>query len=335
MTLPLSMRYIEHDAAGGGPDTLRAATGPLPTLRAGDLLIRVMAAGVNRPDIAQRLGHYPPPPDASPVLGLEVAGTVADAGGDGSPFGVGDTVCALVNGGGYAEYCAAPWGQCLPRPEGYDAVRAAALPENYFTVWSNLFRMGHLAAGETVLVHGGASGIGTTAIQLASRFGARVLATAGTAEKCALCVQLGAYAAINYNSEDFAARVGTLTDGRGVDIVLDIMGASYLERNLACLADLGRLVLVGLQGGAVAQDINLGRILTGRLTVTGTTLRPRSAAYKAELAQALREQVWPLLGSGAVRPLVHAVFPLNKAADAHRLMEQGSHAGKIILSVAE
>ncbi len=331
--LPSSMRSVDHAATGGGPETLQLATGPLPVPRAGELLIRVMAAGVNRPDVSQRQGSYPPPKDASPILGLEVAGTVAAVAEDG-PFAVGDRVCALVNGGGYAEYCAAPIGQCLPWPRGYDAVRAAALPETYFTVWSNLFRVGRLSAGETALVHGGASGIGSTAIQLARSFGARVFATAGTAEKCALCVQLGAEAAINYRSEDFAERIASLTDTCGVDVILDIMGASYLGRNLASLADLGRLVLVAMQGGAVASEVDLTRIMTRRLTLTGTTMRPRSAAYKAEIAQALWENVWPLLDAGTVKPLIHAVFPLSQVEQAHRLMESGSHAGKIVLAVA-
>ena len=338
MTLPHSMRYVGHDGAGGGPDTLRIETGALPVPRAGELLIEVQAAGINRPDVMQRQGAYPPPADASPVLGLEVAGIVAalgppaEAGAAG--FAIGDRVCALVNGGGYAEYCVAPAGQCLPWPAGYDAVRAAALPETFFTVWSNLFRTGHLAAGETLLVHGGSSGIGSTAIQLARSFGARVIATAGSAEKCAIARRLGAEAAIDYREEDFVERVASLTAGRGVDIVLDIMGASYLDRNLACLADLGRLVFVSLQGGARADGVNLSRIMTGRLTLTGTTMRPRSAAFKAGIAEALRQDVWPLLDTGSVAPLMHAVLPFTQAVQAHRLMESGSHAGKIVLDVA-
>jgi putative PIG3 family NAD(P)H quinone oxidoreductase len=333
------MRFVAHDPAGGGPDTLRLASGPLPVPGPGELLIRVMAAGINRPDVMQRQGSYPPPPGASPVLGLEVAGTVAAIGpaaeAADSPVAVGDRVCALVNGGGYAEYCVAPVGQCLPWPAGYEAARAAALPETFFTVWSNLFRTGHLAAGETLLVHGGSSGIGSTAIQLARSFGARVLATAGSREKCDIVSRLGADAAINYREEDFAERVKALTDGRGVDIVLDIMGASYLDRNLSCLADLGRLVLVSLQGGGVAEQVSLTRIMTGRLTLTGTTMRPRSRAFKAEIAEALRQNVWPLLDTGSVAPLMHAVLPFTEVEQAHRLMEGGSHAGKIVLIVAK
>ncbi len=338
------MRYIAHDAGGGDPDSLRVRSGPLPRLRPGELLIQVQAAGINRPDVMQRKGLYPPPPDASPELGLEVAGVVVAIAPDGgkaeppkpgaaAPIAPGDRVCALVNGGGYAEYCAAPLAQCLPWPAGFDAIQAAALPENHFTVWSNLFRTGHLAAGETLLVHGGTSGIGSTAVQLARSFGARVLATVGSPEKAAIVRTLGADAAIDYRTEDFAERVLALTGGRGVDIVLDIMGASYLKSNLRCLADLGRLVLVAVQGGAVADRLDLRRIMTGRLTLTGTTMRPRSAAFKGEIAEALLQNVWPLLEGGSVQPLIHAVLPFEQAADAHRLMEGGSHAGKIVLAL--
>ncbi len=338
MTLPDSMRYVAHDGAGGGPDTLRIERGALPAPGAGELLIRVMAAGINRPDVMQRQGSYPPPRDASPVLGLEVAGIVAaigPSGADAAAFAVGDRVCALVNGGGYAEYCVAPAAQCLPWPTGYDAPRAAALPETFFTVWSNLFRTGRLAAGETLLVHGGSSGIGSTAIQLARCFGARVIATAGNAAKCDIARRLGAEAAINYREEKFVDQVMSLTAGRGVDIVLDIMGASYLDRNLACLADLGRLVFVSLQGGGSADGVSLTRIMTGRLTLTGTTMRPRSARFKSEIAEALRQDVWPLLDTGSVAPLMHAVLPFTQVVQAHKLMESGSHAGKIVLTLAD
>ena len=338
------MRFVAHDPAGGDPDSLRVRSGPLPQPRPGELLIRVEAAGINRPDVMQRKGLYPPPPDASPELGLEVAGVVvaiAPAIGDAepgrpapaTPIAPGDRVCALVNGGGYAEYCTAPLAQCLPWPTGFDAIRAAALPENYFPVWSNLFRPGHRSAGETLLVHGGTSGIGSTAIQLARCFGARVLATVGTPEKAVIARSLGADEAIDYRTEDFAERVLALTAGRGVDIVLDIMGAPYLEPNLRCLADLGRLVLVSVQGGAVADRLDLRRVMTGRLSITGTTMRPRSAAFKGVIAEALLQNVWPLLESGAVRPLIHAVLPFEQAAEAHRLMETGSHAGKIVLAL--
>ena len=268
---------------------------------------------------------------------------IAPAAGDAQPgrsapaaaVAPGDRVCALVNGGGYAEYCTAPVVQCLPWPTGFDAVQAAALPENYFTVWSNLFRTGHLSAGETLLVHGGTSGIGSTAIQLARSFGARVLATVGTPEKAAIARTLGVDEAIDYRTEDFAERVLSLTAGRGADIVLDIMGAPYLEPNLRCLADLGRLVLVSVQGGAIADRLDMRRIMTGRLSITGTTMRPRSAAFKGAIAEALLQNVWPLLESGAVRPLIHAVLPFEQAAEAHRLMESGSHAGKIVLALGK
>jgi NADPH:quinone reductase len=317
----------------GAPDVMEIVDAPVPVPRAGELLIRVQAAGVNRPDLMQRKGLYPPPKDASPVLGLEVAGEVAALGEGATAYNVGDRVCALVNGGGYAEYCAAPAGQCLPWPAGFDAVRAAALPENYFTVWSNLFRAGNLRAGQSVLVHGGAGGIGTTAIQLARARGARVFATAGSAEKCRLCETLGAEAGINYREERFADRVKELTGGRGVDMVLDMIGASYLEPNLRSLAEDGRLVVVALQGGAVAEKLDLARVMTRRLAITGSTLRPRTAAYKAELASALREEVWPLLERGEIAPLMHAVLPFTSVVDAHTLMESGSHAGKIVLSL--
>ena len=339
---PPTMRYVAHDPNGGGPEQLRFETGPVPAPKAGELLIQVEAAGVNRPDVMQRAGKYPPPPGASPVLGLEVAGTVAAVGpavetpggtGETPRFAVGDRVCALVNGGGYATWCVAPVGQCLPWPAGLDAVHSAALPETCFTVWSNLFRTGRLAAGETILVHGGTSGIGSIAIQLGRAFGARVLATCGSADKAALARSLGAEAAIDYRSEDFVARTLALTDRRGVDLVLDIMGAAYLERNLACLADLGRLVLVSLQGGAIADRLDLGRVMTGRLTVTGTTLRPRDAAFKAEIAAALLRNVWPLIETGAVKPLLYRILPFTQVAEAHRLMESGAHAGKIVLSM--
>lgn len=337
-----TMRYIDHDPSGGGPESMRLRTGPVPVPGPGALLIRVEAAGVNRPDVMQRAGKYPPPPGASPILGLEVAGTVAALGPPDEAatppahrFAVGDRVCALVNGGGYATWCVAPVGQCLPWPSGFDAARSAALPETCFTVWSNMIRSGRLAAGETMLVHGGTSGIGSTAIQLARALGARVIATCGSAEKAELARALGAEATIDYRTEDIPARVQALTGRRGVDLVLDIMGASYLERNLACLADLGRLVLVSLQGGAVADRIDLARIMTRRLTLTGATLRPRDAAFKAEIAAALRETVWPLIDAGTIKPLMYRILPFTQAIEAHRLMESGSHAGKIVLTMAE
>jgi len=332
MPVPTEMRYIAHTS--GGPETMQVATGPVPAPAPGEVLIRVQAAGVNRPDVQQRLGAYPPPPGASPVLGLEVAGEVAAVGGD-AGWTVGDRVCALVNGGGYAEYCTAPGTQCLPWPQGYDAVRAGAVPENYFTVWANLFGHGRLAPGESALVHGGSSGIGVTAIQLAHEFGSRVYATAGSAEKCDACVRLGADAAINYKAADFAVSIKEFTAGAGVDVVLDMVGGPYAARNLRCLAMDGRLVLIAFLGGSKVEEMDFLPIMMRRLTVTGSTMRPRTAAQKGEIAAALREKVWPVLAAGRCGPLVHEVFSLERAADAHRLMESSAHIGKIMLHVAD
>jgi NADPH:quinone reductase len=332
MPLPTEMRYVAHTS--GGPDVLHIATGPVPAPAPGEVLIRVQAAGVNRPDVQQRLGAYPPPPGASPLLGLEVAGEVAAVNGD-AGWRAGDKVCALTNGGGYAEYCTAPGTQCLPWPDGYDAVRAGAVPENYFTVWANLFGHGRLAPGESALVHGGTSGIGVTAIQLAHEFGSRVYATAGSAEKCDACLRLGADAAINYKKADFAASMKEYTTGAGVNVVLDMVGGPYIARNLRSLAMDGRLVLIAFLGGSKVEELDLVPIMTRRLTVTGSTMRPRTAAQKGEIAAALREKVWPVLAVGRCGPLVHEVFPLDRAADAHRLMESSTHIGKIMLHVAD
>ena len=332
MSLPTEMRHIAHEA--GGPELMRMATGPVPAPKAGELLIRVEAAGVNRPDVQQRKGAYPPPPGASPLLGLEVAGEVVALGDGVEGFTVGDKVCALANGGGYAEYCSAPAGQCLPWPTGYDAIRAAALPETYFTVWANLFQLGRLQPGERALVHGGTSGIGVTAIQLAHEFGSRVYATAGTREKCDACLKFGADAAINYKEADFAASIKEFTEGKGVDVVLDMVGGAYAAQNLRCLAMDGRLVLIAFLGGSKAEGLDLTPIMVRRLTVTGSTMRPRTAAQKAAIATALRETVWPVLEAGRCGPVIHAVFPLEKADEAHRLMESSTHVGKIMLSVA-
>ena len=288
------------------------------------------AAGVNRPDVLQRQGHYPPPPGASDIPGLEVAGEVAAVGDRVTEWRPGDAVCALVAGGGYAEYCVAPAPQCLPVPKGLTAIEAAAIPETFFTVWTNVFERGRLVAGETLLVHGGASGIGTTAIQMARALGARVFATAGSAEKCAACVALGAERAINYREENFVAVVKEATEGRGVDVILDMVGGDYIPRNLDCLALEGRLVLIALQRGARA-ELNFTSVLQRRLTITGSSLRPRTVEQKGAIARALRERVWPLLESGQVRPVIHARFPLAEAAAAHRLMEAGAHIGKIVL----
>jgi NADPH2:quinone reductase len=328
------MRYVAATSAGG-PEVLQLAETSVPQPRPNEVLIRVLAAGVNRPDVLQRRGLYPPPPDASPILGLEVAGEVVVAGDEVVTLKAGDRVCALTNGGGYAEYCVAPALQCLPWPNAYDAVRAAALPETFFTVWANLFQHGRLARGETVLVHGGTSGIGTTAIQLAQEFGAQVYATAGTPEKCAACVKLGASDAIDYRNEDFAARIAQLTNGRGVDVVLDIVGAPYFEKNLQCLATDGRLVEVATMGGAKVEKLDLLYVMRKRLSITGSTMRPRTTTEKGAIAQALKEKVWPVLNGGRSGPVIHATFPVAQAAEAHRLMESSTHVGKIVLTVAD
>ena len=322
-------------SGGGGPEVMRIEAADIPAPRSGEVLIRVAAAGVNRPDIQQRKGLYPPPPDASPILGLEVAGVVTEVGEGVTAVHPGDRVCALVNGGGYAEYALAPVGQCLPWPADYDAVRAAALPENYFTVWANVFDMGQLAVGQAFLVHGGSSGIGTTAIQLAHAIGARVFATAGSAEKCAACVSLGAEVAINYKQEDFVERVRALTDKRGVDLVLDMVGGPYLARNVSILARGGRLVVIAVQGGTKDPDFDLVPVMVKRLHITGSTLRPRSAAEKAAIGAALLDHAWPLLGSGRIGPVINSVFPMAQVADAHRLMEDGTHIGKIMLTMED
>jgi NADPH2:quinone reductase len=290
---------------------------------------------VNRPDIAQRSGSYPPPPGASPLLGLEVAGEVVAAGDAVTAYRTGDRVCALTNGGGYAEYCVAPAPQCLPWPSAYDAVRAAALPETYFTVWANLFQGGRLAASERTLIHGGSSGIGVTAIQLAKEFGATAYVTAGTDEKCAACTRLGAVAAINYHTQDFVEEIARLTDKRGVDVVLDMVGAPYLQRDLRTLAMDGRLVLIAFLQGSKAENFDFVTVMTKRLTITGSTMRPRSTAQKGAIATALREKVWPALDAGRCGPVIHATFPLAEAAAAHELMGSSAHIGKIMLRVAD
>jgi NADPH2:quinone reductase len=330
MPLPDAMTFVQMDGAGA-PSVMRLATGPLPVPRPDEVLIHVAAAGVNRPDIAQRQGSYPPPPGASPILGLEVAGTVVAAGDAATGFGVGDRVCGLANGGGYAEYCAVPASQCLPWPVGYDAVRAAALPETFFTVWANVFQMGRLAGGESLLVHGGSSGIGTTAIALGKAFGATVYATAGSDAKCSACLGLGADAAINYRTQDFAEEVKRLTGGKGVDVILDMVGAPYATRNIRSLGMDGRLVLIAFLGGSRTEAFDLLSIMVRRLTITGSTMRPRTAAQKAAIARDLREKVWPLLDAGRCAPVIHATFPLAQAEQAHRLMESSEHIGKIML----
>lgn len=324
------MKFIDNPRSGG-PEVLRIAEGPKPVPRAGEVVIRVEAAGVNRPDIAQREGKYPPPPGASPILGLEVAGVIASSTPE-SKWKVGDRVCALAPGGGYAEYCAVPEPQCLPIPAGLSFEEAAGLPETFFTVWANVFQIGRLAAGETLLVHGGTSGIGTTAIQLARALGATVYATAGSAAKCAACTELGAAAAINYREQDFAAEIARLTAGQGVDVILDMVGAAYTARNLECLAAQGRLVQIAVWQGAEA-TVNLARVMQRRLTITGFTMRPRTVEDKGVIARELLERVWPLLESHKVRVIVDRVFPLEDAAEAHRHLEAGQHVGKVILKL--
>jgi NADPH2:quinone reductase len=324
-TIPNSMRAIEI-AGPGGPEVLRLADRPIPVPRDGDVLIRVTAAGVNRPDIMQRMGKYPPPPGASDLPGLEVSGEIVG----GVEAAIGRHVCALVSGGGYAEYCVAPLEQCLPAPSSLPLAHAAAIPETFFTVWTNLFERARLARGERVLVHGGTSGIGTTAIQLARARGATVLATAGSDGKVAACARLGAAHAINYHTTDFVAAVKDATSGEGVDVVLDIIGGEYLERNLECLRMHGRLIQIGLIAGSKSA-IDLRPVLQRRLTITGSTLRPRSVVEKGAIARALEREVWPLLERGEVKPIVHAEFPLSRAADAHAELEAGRVIGKVIL----
>lgn len=328
--LPEMMVCVEI-AHPGGPEVLRAVRRPAPRPQAGEVLIRVAAAGVNRPDVLQRLGNYAPPPGASDLPGLEVAGTIVALGEGVADWKVGDAAMALVAGGGYAEYCAAPAPQCLPVPRGMDAVRAAGVPETFFTVWTNVFERGRLKRGESFLVHGGSSGIGTTAIQLARAFGARVFATAGGQEKCEACRRLGADRAIDYRSEDFVEVVAKETNGAGVDVILDMVGGDYIARNLRILALEGRLVQIAFLKGSTA-ELNLLPLMIKRQTLTGSTLRPRSIAEKGAIARALEAHVWPLLESGAVAPVVHATFPLAEAAAAHRLMESGAHIGKIVLT---
>jgi putative PIG3 family NAD(P)H quinone oxidoreductase len=317
------MIAIDPDAPGG-PEVLRPVERPVPEPGAGEVLIRVEAAGVNRPDVMQRLGFYPPPAGAPTIPGLEVAGTIA--GGDRD----GERVCALVAGGGYAQYCAAPEGQCLPVPAGFSMVEAAALPETFFTVWTNLFQRGGAKAGDTVLVHGGTSGIGTTAILLGKVFGLTVVVTAGSADKCERALEIGAAHAIDYNAHDFVAEVKGVTGGRGVAVVLDMVGGDYVARNIACLAEEGRHVSIAGQRGATA-EIPLWDVMRRRLVLTGSTLRARSVEFKSVVADELRREVWPHLEAGRIRPVVHAVFPLIEAAAAHRLMDSGDHVGKIIL----
>lgn len=331
MTLPETMRAVEITQPGK-PEVLKLGTRPMPRPKPGEVLVKIEAAGINRPDVLQRMGHYPPPPGASDIPGLEIAGTVVALGEGVSTWKPGDAVCALVSGGGYAEYCTAPAPQCLPIPEGLIAVQAGALPETFFTVWTNVFERARLAPGETLLVQGGSSGIGVAAIQMATALGHRVFVTAGSAEKCRACVLLGAERAIDYKTEDFGAVVKEATGGRGVDVILDMVGGDYVDRELKCLADDGRIAIIAMLGGAKA-TIGLNEILRRRLLITGSALRPRSIEFKGAIAKALRERIWPLIESGKIRPMIFQAFPLSEAAAAHALMESGRHIGKIVLTV--
>jgi len=325
------MRAIEITQPGK-PDVLQLCERPMPVPKAREVLIKVHAAGINRPDVLQRLGKYPVPPGASDLPGLEVAGEIV--GGDHAAAGLekGQLVCALVQGGGYAEYCTAPAEQCLPVPPGLSALEAASLPETFFTVWSNVFDRAQLAPGESLLVQGGSSGIGVTAIQLAAALGHRVFATAGTDDKCRACEALGAERGINYRSEDFVQVVKELTGGKGVNVILDMVAGDYIPREIDCLADDGRIALIALLGGAKA-EIDLGQVLRRRLSISGSTLRPRPVAFKAAIARSLRERVWPLFAEGRLKPVIHSSFPLAEAAAAHALMESSTHVGKIVLEV--
>jgi putative PIG3 family NAD(P)H quinone oxidoreductase len=316
----------------GGPEALVPVDRPVPSIGPGEVLVKVAAAGVNRPDVLQRQGRYPPPPGVTDIPGLEIAGTIEKVDPAVTAWRVGDRVCALVSGGGYAEFCAVPAPQCLPIPRGLDVTHAAAIPETTFTVWTNVFERGRLAAGESILIHGGSSGIGTTAIQLARACGARVFATAGSAEKCAACESLGAERCVNYRETDFVAAVKAGTNGHGVDVVLDMVAGDYVQRNIEVLAMDGRLVMIGRQGG-VKSEIDIMPILRKRLTLTGSTLRTRSVEEKGALARAVHQYVWPLFESGAVRVIVHQTFPLRDAATAHRVMESSAHVGKLVLQV--
>lgn len=330
-TLPPAMRAVEITAPGK-PEVLMLATRPIPEVKTGEVLVKVTAAGVNRPDVLQRQGNYPPPPGASEIPGLELSGAIVKVGDGVTGWKAGDKVCALVAGGGYAEYCAVPAAQCLPVPKGFDMVQAASLPETFFTVWTNVFDRAALKPGETFMVQGGSSGIGVTAIQMATALGHRVFATAGSLEKCAACERLGAERAINYRTEDFVEVVKSLTNGKGVDVILDMVGGDYIPRELKALANDGRIVMIAFLGGAKA-TVNLADIMMRRLTLTGSTLRARPVEIKAAIAKALRERIWPLVEAGKIKPVIHATFALAEAAKAHALMESGAHIGKIVLTV--
>lgn len=331
VTLPATMRAIDPDTPGG-PDVLAIVDRPVPVPGAGEVLFRVNAAGVNRPDVLQRMGGYPPPTGTTSILGLEIAGEIAAVGEGVPPELIGQPMCALIAGGGYAEYAVAPFGQCLPIPPSLTMVEAAAMPETLFTVWINLFERGYASEGDTVLVHGGTSGIGTMAISLCNLFGVEVIVTAGSKEKVAACLAHGADHAINYKTEDFVERVRALTEGRGVNVVLDMVGGDYVARNLKCLAEDGRHVSIAVQGGAMA-TVPVFEIMRRRLTLTGSTLRARDTAFKSLVADELAGAVWPHVEAGKLKPVIDQVFPLAKAAEAHRRMESGAHMGKIVLEI--
>ena len=326
-----SMRAIEIEKPGG-PEVLRPANRAKPEPKSHEILVKVAAAGVNRPDVLQRSGHYPVPPDASDLPGLEVAGEVAALGSSVASFSVGDKVCALVHGGGYAEYCVAPEVQALPVPRGLSLIEAASLPETFFTVWSNVYDRGRLAPGESLLVQGGSSGIGVTAIQMASAMGNTVFATAGSDEKCAACVRLGAERAFNYRTQDFQKEIISATAGKGVNVILDMVGGDYVPKELRCLADEGRLVFIAFLRGHKA-ELDINEVMCKRLVVTGSTLRPRPVEFKGRIAASLRERIWPLIEAGRIRPEIYRTFPLAQAADAHRLLESSQHIGKLVLIV--
>ncbi len=329
--VPSEMHFTTYQS-GTGPESLKWIKGSVPTPKKGEVLIRVEAAGVNRPDVYQRKGQYNPPHDASPVLGLEVAGTIVQVDADEKVWKVGDPVCALVHGGGYAEYCVAPSGHCLPIPKGLNMIEAAGIPENYFTVWSNVFMRGKLIPGESILIHGGSSGIGTTAIQLAHAFGARAWVTAGSQAKCKACLDLGAVGAVNYREKDFEEEVKRLNRGEGVHLILDMVAGDYFEKNLRLLQPEGRLVQISVQKGERV-TLSLFEMMSKRLTITGSTLRPQSVKNKEKIAQELRQFVWPLFESGKIKVVVDQVYPISRVSDAHHRMENGDHIGKLILSV--
>jgi NADPH2:quinone reductase len=325
------MRAVEISAPGG-PEVLKPRDLPKPTPQPNEIVVKVAAAGVNRPDVLQRMGRYPVPPGASPLPGLEIAGEVAEVGASAKLFKPGDKVCALANGGGYAEYCAVPETQALPVPKNLSLVEAASLPETFFTVWSNVYDRGRLASGESLLVQGGTSGIGVSAIQMAAATGNRVFATAGSDEKCAACVRLGATAAFNYRTQDWEAELKKATGGKGVDVILDMVGGDYVARELKCLADEGRLVFIAFLRGPKA-ELDINQVMQRRLSITGSTLRPRPAAFKGAIAASLREKIWPLIEAGRIKPVIYRTFPLEQAGEAHKLMESSQHVGKIVLTL--